>query len=380
MKHLVQRPLPDESVCSALVRTARRAGLPIGAVTPALTGGRKWYPGFFQGGHLGVLAEAMRISPVELLCSHTYFPYATTFFDQPLLDRCTSNALSTGKIALGQSVVTQGVSERCPFRRFCAKCARADALQWGESYWHRSHNLPGVRICLEHQAPLVETQLPTTGTGQWHDVLPAEAVGQSLRAQDITEFDRELARASVARLFAHRIIANVGLGRTHYRHALIRKGLLSSDRQVNAAALSRWATGVIGPSPARLGFKPSDLSFAWMAQMVRPNTGVPVCPLKHLVFQTALSIGGDSPTPILDHIPSGPSGNGVDRLDLIYSRRLKGVMQVAIRTGERIRVRDALVAAGCWSAYRHARADFPETGAIVLELRRSDASARKIAT
>ena len=40
--------------------------------------------------------------------------------------------------------------------------------------------------------------------------------------------------------------------------------------------------------------------------MVRPNTAVPAIPLKYLVFQTAISFGGDSPSPHLDHIPPGP--------------------------------------------------------------------------
>ena len=351
---------------------------PIGALTPVLTGGRKWYPGFFQGGHLTALAVCMRIPPGKLLWSHTYFPYATAFFDKALLERCESNALSTGKIALGQSVVTQGVSEHCPFRRFCAACARTDVIEWGESYWHRAHNLPGVRVCVEHQAPLIETQLPTTGSGQWHDVLPAEAVGRSVQARSITEFDWELARSSVTILLVRRATKADGLDRTHYRHALIRQGLLSSDRQVNAAALSSWATDVIGPTKKRLGFKSSDLDFAWMAQMVRPNVGVPASPLKHLVFQAALSIAGAAVEPVLDHIPSGPSGSSLEQLDVAYSRQLRQVVEMKIRAGERVRVKDALIAAGCWSAYRHARADFPQTAAIVLALRRSDASARRI--
>ena len=378
MKHLVQRPLPDESICSALMRTARRAGLPIGALTPALTGGRKWYPGFFQGGHLAALADCLRVAPEELLWSHTYFPYATAFFDRAQRERCQSNALSIGKTALGQSVVTQGVSEHCPFRRFCAACAEADVLAWGESYWHRRHNLPGVRICLTHQLPLTETPLPTTGTGQWRDVAPAEALGRLFSTRSFTPFDLEVARRS-ASLLAMREIAADGLSRTHYRHALIRKGLLSSDRQVNAASLSAWAIDAIGLSKQLLGLKNADLDFAWMAQMVRPNAGIPATPFKHVIFQSVISIVCATDDPVLDHVPSGPSGGHLEELDAQYSRRLSQVINRALRDGERVRVKDALIAAGCWSAYRHAPAAFPKTGAAVLALRKSDASARRIA-
>ena len=378
MKHLVQRPLPDESICSALMRTSRRAGLPIGALTRALTGGRKWYPGFFQGGHLAALADCLRVPPEELLWSHTYFPYATAFFDKALRARCESNALSTGKMALGQSVVTQGVSEHCPFRRFCAACAKADALEWGESYWHRQHNLPGVRICLTHQLPLTETPLRTTGPGQWSDVAPAEALRRPFSTRRLTPFDLQVARRSVSSL-AMREIAADGPSRTHYRHALIGKGLLSSDRQVNAASLSAWAIDAIGLSKQLLGLKKTDLDFAWMAQMVRPNAGIPAAPFKHVIFQSVISATCATDSPVLDHVPSGPSGSHLEKLDAQYSRRLSQVINRALRDGERVRVQDALLAAGCWSAYRHAPAAFPKTGAVVLALKRSDASARRIA-
>jgi TniQ len=378
VKHLVQRPLPDESICSALMRTARRAGLPIGALTPALTGGRKWYPGFFQGGHLSTLADCLRVAPEELLWSHTYFPYATAFFHRAQQERCHANALAIGKTALGQSVVTQGVSEHCPFRRFCAACAKSDVLAWGESYWHRAHNLPGVRICLMHQLPLTETSLHTTGTGQWHDVVPAEAHGRSLSIPRLTPFDLELARMSLS-LLAMRGDAADRLDRTHYRHALIRRGLLSSDRPVNAVSLSRWAIETIGRSTQSLVLKNSDLDFAWMAQMVRPNVGITATPFKHIIFQSAIVIARETEGPVLDHVPSGPSGGHIDGLDAQYSRRVTQVINESIRNGERIRVKDALTAAGCWSAYRHARTAFPKTGAAVLALRKSEASARRLA-
>ena len=379
MKHLVQRPFPDESICSALMRTSRRAGLPIGTLTAALTGGRKWYPGFFQGGHLAAIAECLQMLPAQLLWSHTYFPYATAFFGKALRQRCESSALSIGKVALGQSVVTQGVSEHCRYRRFCIACAKADVLEWGESYWHRAHNLPGVQICLAHQLGLSTTRLPTTGTGQWHDVAPAETNGRPDSVRSITAFDRELAHRSLS-LFAERGIDHDGLGRTHYRHALIRAGLLSSNRQVNAAALSNWAIKMVGGSKRALGLKPSDLDFAWMAQMVRPNVGVPAAPLKHVIFQSAISIASATNGTVLDHVPSGPSASHSDVLDAQYCRRLSQVLTKALRDGERVRVEDALIAAGCWSAYRHARADFPKTEAVVLSLRKSAASARRIAS
>ena len=375
MKHLIQRPLPDESICSALIRTSLKVGLPIGVITPAVAGGRKWYPSFFQCGPLEALADATRMPVAELLLLHSFFPYASAFFDAPLYERSVKIALSTGPTARSQAPVTQGVSDHCPHRRFCRQCVSNDIRRWGESYWHRSHNLPGVRICSEHLIPLVETTLRTTGSGTWRYTLPAQVAGRAIASQTISTFDVDFAVASVSALTQR---APTPPSRTHYRHALIHRGLLSSERQVNPRALAAWGLQGAGASIDKLGLRASDKNLKWMAQMVRPHAGVAVVPLKHLIFRTLISRADTSSQAILDHIPSGPSGKEIEQLDARYCKDLQDVCRKAIRGGERISVRRALEAAGCWSAYRRATAKFPKTGSALLALRRSEASVRKI--
>jgi hypothetical protein len=50
-----------------------------------------------------------------------------------------------------------------PFLRVCRQCIRDDLKRHGESYWHRSHQLPGVHICLKHNGELMETNVPAKG-------------------------------------------------------------------------------------------------------------------------------------------------------------------------------------------------------------------------
>lgn len=44
--------------------------------------------------------------------------------------------------------------------KYCPACAKSDVLKYGLSYWHISHQVPGVESCSEHQVKLNRTALP----------------------------------------------------------------------------------------------------------------------------------------------------------------------------------------------------------------------------
>lgn len=45
--------------------------------------------------------------------------------------------------------------------RFCVQCAREDIANYGETYWHRSFQLPGVVVCPKHRRSLRESSFHT---------------------------------------------------------------------------------------------------------------------------------------------------------------------------------------------------------------------------
>ncbi len=42
---------------------------------------------------------------------------------------------------------------------YCPDCVEADRQEWGEPYWHRSHQCPGVMLCHKHLVPLYESRI-----------------------------------------------------------------------------------------------------------------------------------------------------------------------------------------------------------------------------
>lgn len=176
MRLLAPMLFDDEILSSFWTRFCARAGLPITALTTMLLG-RKWTPGFFQAGHIAQTAAIVGITAEELLHSHTVFPYSTAFTEPRVHAAALANALSVGVGARGSGSVTQSVSDQVDGRRMCKQCAKAEFERTGESYWHRSHNLPAVLVCLKHRALLTASPwLPTNGARSWSYSMPHEVM------------------------------------------------------------------------------------------------------------------------------------------------------------------------------------------------------------
>ncbi|CEG25315.1 TnsD family Tn7-like transposition protein [Bacillus sp. B-jedd] len=60
--------------------------------------------------------------------------------------------------------------------RFCDECSEEDKKIFGEMYWHRMHQIPGVFFCEKHQKVLLETMINYTGRGRKHHFVPLEKV------------------------------------------------------------------------------------------------------------------------------------------------------------------------------------------------------------
>jgi len=374
----VPRPQQDELLSSCLARACRRAGLPIGTVMQALTGGRKWAPGFFQAGHVVELADVLGMQPMDLLWRHTVFPYATAFLTPAVHAAALEAALATGPRAVGMGAVTQSVSDQVQFRRYCLVCAREELQRFGESYWHREHNLPGVMVCMAHRRVLWECDLRASSGPTWSVHLPHEVAGVRVLARSPAPLHWALAERAAA-LLNRLCEVPVVRGPAWYREALVAKGLLSLGRTVCAQALMDWgSSGLVaaqrgGTATGRyLGLRERETRFDWLPLMVRPRVGTPFVPLKHLLFEALITVQPQMSSETagrLDYVSSGPSGRDASALDRAYETAVRVALARHRSTGHRVRVSDVLGEVGCWSAFRHDRQRFPRVARAVAGLR-----------
>ncbi|MEA5025894.1 hypothetical protein SDC9_45765 [bioreactor metagenome] len=63
---------------------------------------------------------------------------------------------------------------RSEFLRFCPECLRKDKKTYGEIYWHRVHQIPGVLVCPEHRIQLLDSFVPVTRHNKFEYIAASE--------------------------------------------------------------------------------------------------------------------------------------------------------------------------------------------------------------
>lgn len=374
MRYLLPKPLPDELIGSVWTRAVRHTGLSIGVVTVSVTGCRSFSPNLFTSACLSDLGRLWMMSAEDLLVNHTVFPAATAFLASPVYERARENALCIGNTRGRTGAVTQCIADAVEFRRYCSACAKEDRREYGESYWRRSHHLPGALVCHIHRCFLRRTDIPTVSR-TWSVALPHELNSPVAAGGKPTTFDGALADFAVSRLTSPR--NTEGLNRNeYYRGQLIAKGAVDPTRPISRERLAQWLASKFPRPPTTYGFRRSDLHFLWAARMVQPSAKTEFSPLKHAVLSTAVELEAHSESPHLYYKSEGPPTKAKGPADASYARAVDAVVRDYVRRGERVRVSDALQLAGCWSSFRHERASYPKTAAAVARLRASAAACR----
>ena len=154
--------LPDETLYSAVARYLDRFGF-------SNYRGKYWSPfkhllGSHAPGCVGEFASWIRsngdpdVDENDLLQNHTLHPIVALL----ATDRdgqCHRDLLVIGTSFRGMSrQLYSGVLQ------LCRACVEDDRRQFGETYWHRLHQVSGVRVCANHRIALTSTGFPSHHT------------------------------------------------------------------------------------------------------------------------------------------------------------------------------------------------------------------------
>lgn len=95
---------------------------------------------------------------------HTMFPYYGRFLQRDRRQQALSLLLQTDERYhnLLYQLKSKHVSR---YLRYCPICAMEDRKQYGETYWHRSHQLQGINICPVHRCFLCDSLVPISSKG-----------------------------------------------------------------------------------------------------------------------------------------------------------------------------------------------------------------------
>lgn len=173
-------PYPDELLFSVLSRLADAMQYPHKSdLTQAVYDQEEVGIAVNLASHLEALLAALPpghgLSAEKIIQEQTLFP-----FYQPFLaaERVRKLKEAMCQPNLNQVYGRMGLSRwRVPeptWLRFCYDCLVADRKQYGQGYWHRLHQVPGVKVCPRHGAMLQDSRVSIYYRPPTQHYMPAE--------------------------------------------------------------------------------------------------------------------------------------------------------------------------------------------------------------
>lgn len=158
----------DELVYSQLARYFVRTGyISYKAVANELfqnSGARPHIEYFIKFTPEALEAITRHISLEDVIMKHTMYPYYARFYSKEVKKAAFEDLMQMGggiRNMLTGSLRRYGEDR---FLRYCPMCLKEDKEMYGESYWHRTHQLPSVIVCPKHHCYLCNSTVLINGT------------------------------------------------------------------------------------------------------------------------------------------------------------------------------------------------------------------------
>lgn len=124
----------------------------------------------------------------RLIDDHTMLPFYSLFIPMERLKRLRSDMRGNfgGSVHARIGALTSGIVSE--YLRFCPRCVVEDRERFGETYWHRIHQVPGVEVCPAHEVFLEDTHFHIRNRGNLDAYVTAE---RAVREQAARPLDKE---------------------------------------------------------------------------------------------------------------------------------------------------------------------------------------------
>lgn len=100
------------------------------------------------------------ISFENIILNHTMFPYYSKFLPYERKIKAYQSFLNMDGNYYNLLPIPKRKNNALRYLRYCPLCATRDKEIYGETYWHRIHQLTGVNICTVHNCYLVNSNIP----------------------------------------------------------------------------------------------------------------------------------------------------------------------------------------------------------------------------
>lgn len=111
------------------------------------------------------IPKATAITRETIAMDHSMYPYMAMVFSVQFRKDMT-RILSGQKPKTNVDLYGRHKSWRLwpEYLRYCPRCVSEDKRLYGETYWHRTHQLPGMIYCTKHHVRLMDSDVPVRAT------------------------------------------------------------------------------------------------------------------------------------------------------------------------------------------------------------------------
>lgn len=130
----------------------------------------------------------------KVILNHTMFPYYCRFSDSERKKKAF-NSLVNMDTDFHDYVPIPKHKGSMRYLRYCPLCAEEDRMKYGETYWHRSHQMMGVDICPVHFCKLTDSSVLISGKASPCLVTAEESIDNNIQTAEMSVNNTEISLA-----------------------------------------------------------------------------------------------------------------------------------------------------------------------------------------
>jgi len=246
---------------------------------------------------ISLLPPGHRYTVDRLIDDHTPLRFYSPFVeaDRIKLIRREMRGRSENRIFSRLAINACGLSSP-EVLRYCPSCVQSDRERYGETYWHRLHQLPGVHVCPEHRVFLEPSSAGYGKRKNSVSFITAEKVIQGCPARELRSENAEhqfLLRIAVDAKFLLEWRGNplaAAERQSQYHNLLLRRGLAYYKGRFRHAEIIRQFLEFYPPSLLTLVKSQIGNQYhPWPLRIIRQNRTADVHPpVRHLLLMIFL--------------------------------------------------------------------------------------------
>ncbi|MCD8329550.1 MAG: TniQ family protein [Lachnospiraceae bacterium] len=121
--------------------------------------------------------------PIEkIIMEHTMFPCYGRFISKERKNKAFQSLVEMQGNYNNLLPIPKRKSDADRYLRYCPMCAESDREQYGETYWHRNHQLMGINVCSVHGCRLVDSDVIISGKASPCLITAEESIQSSIGA------------------------------------------------------------------------------------------------------------------------------------------------------------------------------------------------------